>query len=699
MEPLRLTEYSVAEAYKLPGRVVKLRALSDTIFATVQSGGRLMVFSASGASPKLLYEAEAGYKASGTCKGSFALVCTSREGDRVVFLNQDGVVAERRFSQKIGPVAFSGDHLFVLARAGLLKSSLLALNCLGEVVAEKQLNVVPQELASSGKLVSLSTVSGHITFQLAGSQLEEVYRDSEPIVNELRLFLFGADLLSVRRREVASLSRGWRRELPFSEPRVAQLGDAILVWEPKSPDLLSLSVRDGAVVWTSSLVDPVVNVLTGNGLVFAFLRRRLVVLDRLGHPRDFAYLPVPEVEEADFLGENLVFSLIDWVGIARKTAINPEVKLMRLQRIGGRPFLEAKIIVNTPSGRESLERVTVLASRERESVSARTEEKGFHTLLIPISPGENTVRVTVKQTVELMGQEFALESSQDLSVSVPESLGEIPELVGRILNRRFAIHEQLGQGGFAATYKARDILSDRLVAVKVFDPMYGDPATLVTEAYHAAKTAEKVNKGEKVVVEALEAGKFTVSSAVTGESEREVFALVQEYVDGGSLRGFIEGGYPLKRRLEVAARVAHKVAVLHEHGVVHGDLKPENVLLYSSMEPVLADLYTAVILDRFETARRLLKFAYTPVYAPPELMTQGVYSREGDVYSLAVTAVETITSSPPSPPNIPVPLLRQNLPEETVIALKEALNKEPKKRPKASELEEALAKALKHHSS
>jgi len=691
MRPLRLAEYSLLEVYKLPGRVAKIKAVGSTVFAIAQGENKLAVYSISEGSSALLYEAEGAYKVLGACGRGVALIYTSREGDRVALLSPSGLIAERGFGSRIGPVAFSDECIFLISRRGLLRSSLVAMDCTGEVLAERQLAALPQDMASSGPLVLLSTASGHLAYRLEGSQLEQVYSDSEPVSNEVRLFLKGTEYISVRRGEVKSLNRGWRREVPLRNPHVVPLGDAILLWEPRSTTLVCLSIADGRVLWTSDL-DPVSNVLTDGERALVLLRRRLVALDRRGEVQDIVYLPLPELEEAELRGGDLVFSLVDWVGVARRSEIAPEVKQVRLRRVGGRPYLEAKILVATPSGREALEGVTVLVTRGQETAVASPSEGGYATVMIPMNPGENRVQVTLRHSLQLHGRGYVLESMVDCSFNAPESLKELPNLAGRTLGRRYAVREQLGEGGFAVTYRGRDILTDREVVVKVFDPMYGDPAALAVEAYHAAKAAEKVNRGEKVVVEALDAGRYPVVVTATGESEGEVSALVQEYIDGGSLRGFIDSRPPLERRLQVAAKIAHKLAVLHANGIVHGDIKPENILLYSSGEPVFADLQTAVILSKFETARRFFEYAYTPTYAPPEVK-RGVFSREGDVYSLAVTLIETITGVTPRPPNIPVALLRQNLPEEAVRVLQAALSENPGRRPDASTLERAMLKA------
>lgn len=693
MEPLRLSEFSLIEAYKLPGRIGKIKVVGDAIFTVVQNENRLSVYLISEAPLTLLYEAEGVYKTLGSCKGGVVLIYTSKEGDRVVFLNSDGLVAERNFGSKIGPVAFSDENVFLLSRKGLTRSSLIAMDCMGEILAERQLTVIPQDMVSSETFISLSTISGHYTYQLRGSQFEQVYSDNEPILNEVCLFLKGLDHISVRRGEVKSLNRGWRKEVPFSG-RVVSFGEAILLWEPRNPTLLCLSITDGKTLWANSL-DPVLNVFTDGKHILVFLRKRLAILNEQGEVQDIVYLPVPELEEAELRSGDLVFSLMDWIGVASRSEITPEIRQVRLRRIRGRPYLEAKILVTTPSGRETLNGVTVFVVHEQETAVAGPSEGEYATILIPMKTGGNKIYVTAKHSIQLGGREYTFESRVDYNFNAPESLEGLPNLAGRILGRRYVVREQLGEGGFAVTYRARDVLTDRETAVKVLDPMYGDPATLTTEAYHVAKAAERVNRGEKVVVEMLDAGRYSVANTVTGEGEGEVFALVQEYIDGGSLRGFIGSNYSLEERLRVAAKIAHKLAVLHVSGIIHGDIKPENILLYSSGEPVFADLYTAVILDKFESARRFVEYVYTPLYAPPELVKRGTFSREGDVYSLAVTIIETIIQTPPSPPNIPVALLRRNIPEETIRVLLAALNENPRRRPDASTLERAMRIAAK----
>ncbi len=695
-----LSEFSLIEAYRLPGRIKKLMIEGNTIYSAVQARTRSIIYFITPPHSSPIFSAQGFYKIMGKCKDNIVLIYTENNGDNIVFIKPTGRSSIKKIDTIKNTYSLSGRYIFFFSRKRFIHYNLYAMNCKGEILAVRDLEAIPQEIVSNGDLVSLSTTKGHYTYKLANSDFEEIYRDNESINNEIRLFLIGREHISVRRGEVKSLNRGWSTGVPFDNPHVTPFGDTILVWEPAHPNIIRLNTKTGATIWNLSF-NPILGVLTGENLIQIFLRKKLLTLSGSGSITDIVFLPVPKIEEAIIKDEKLIFTLMNWVGIAKKQTITPEIRAFRLKKFGEEPKLEAEVIVSTPSGGEILKEAVVTINNSSLKSTSETQQyspgqSGSTTIVVPTTPGENNIQITVRQTIDIAGRKYTLESTMNYKLSLPSKITEPPNLLGKFLGDRYRIWEFLGRGGFAATYKARDINTDRLVAVKVFNPIFGDITPLTMEAYHAAKAAERANRAEKVVVEILDMGKYSVSGNLANKNnESEVYALIQEYVDGGSLRSLIEGDFSLKQRIAVSAKIAHKLALLHDSGIVHGDIKPENILLYATMDPVFADLYTVVILDKFQEARKLLTYALTPAYAPPELIENGIYSKKGDVYSLAVTIIETITGVLPRPPNIPVTLLKHNLPEETVRTLSKAISKKPRERPNSRQLQDALEKAMK----
>ncbi len=124
--------------------------------------------------------------------------------------------------------------------------------------------------------------------------------------------------------------------------------------------------------------------------------------------------------------------------------------------------------------------------------------------------------------------------------------------------------------------------------------------------------------------------------------------VVYEYVPGRNLRELVEEGQvPLREVLRIARGVGSALDALHGAGIVHRDIKPDNILLGPDGAVKLTDLGIARVPDA--TLTRDGQFLGTPAYAPPEAITKGEYSPRGDVYSLASVLFEALTGTRPFP--------------------------------------------------
>ncbi|MFQ6013317.1 MAG: serine/threonine-protein kinase PknK [Thermoplasmata archaeon] len=203
---------------------------------------------------------------------------------------------------------------------------------------------------------------------------------------------------------------------------------------------------------------------------------------------------------------------------------------------------------------------------------------------------------------------------------------------------RYAILEELGEGGKGVVYTALDTTLDRVVAVKVLKA-----EGLDREAYARFQR------------EAQAAARLTQANVVAtydmGEEDGRYF-LVMEYVDGTSLRDLLEGqpeGHlDLATLLRLGQDLCRALAYAHAHGVLHRDLKPENVMVTKDGTAKLMDFGLALALDKPRMTPSGTMVG-TPAYMSPENALGKTSDARSDLYSLGAVLYEMATGRPPFP--------------------------------------------------
>ena len=141
-------------------------------------------------------------------------------------------------------------------------------------------------------------------------------------------------------------------------------------------------------------------------------------------------------------------------------------------------------------------------------------------------------------------------------------------MVGRLLDGRYRIGPRIARGGMASVYEATDIRLDRTVAVKVMHPGLGDDDEFAARFVREARAAARLSHPNVVAV------------YDQGDDDGTVF-LAMELVDGHTLRDVIrkESPMPPARALALIEPVLSALAAAHRAGLIHRDVKPENVLI------------------------------------------------------------------------------------------------------------------------
>jgi serine/threonine-protein kinase len=269
----------------------------------------------------------------------------------------------------------------------------------------------------------------------------------------------------------------------------------------------------------------------------------------------------------------------------------------------------------------------------------------------------------------------------------------LPPTIGR-----YEVVRLLGQGAMGRVLLARDPVLGRDVAVKVLRPdldiVLEVRAGLVTRMRHEAQAAARVSHPNLVTLHDM------------GEDATVGLFLVFEYVSGANLKERLRGGrLPPHQAARLARELGGALSVAHAAGVLHRDVKPENVML-SPTGAKLADFGIAKIPD--STLTRTGSLVGTPAYCAPEALASGLFSPESDQFSLAVTLYEAASGERAFPGDDAVgvaakiateearPIARRcALPDEVDAVLARGMHKDPAKRyGSASEFGEALAAAL-----
>ncbi len=199
-------------------------------------------------------------------------------------------------------------------------------------------------------------------------------------------------------------------------------------------------------------------------------------------------------------------------------------------------------------------------------------------------------------------------------------------------------YEDLGridQGGFATVYRARDTRFDRTVALKVLRSDTLNDRQL--RRFHAECLATGRLSSHPNIV--------TVYDAGTTLGHRPWLAM--EYCSGGSLANRVatQGPLPVAEVISIGARLCSALQAAHEAGILHRDVKPQNVLLTSYGEPALADFGIASVVIDGDTATETA--AYTVVHAAPEILEGRVATPAADLYSLGSTLYTLLAGQAP----------------------------------------------------
>ncbi|WP_328744505.1 serine/threonine protein kinase [Streptomyces sp. NBC_00285] len=219
--------------------------------------------------------------------------------------------------------------------------------------------------------------------------------------------------------------------------------------------------------------------------------------------------------------------------------------------------------------------------------------------------------------------------------------GRPSELVGRQV-ASYRIEREIGRGGMAVVYRARDLRLDRTVALKLLAPELVRNDTFRNRFSHESRVAAAIDHPH--IVPVFEAGETD-----------GVLYIAMRYVSGSDLRHLLDrqGPLALPTALRIAAQIASALDAAHEHGLVHRDVKPGNILVARGTD---SDHPEHTYLTDFGLTKKSLsltgfttvgQFVGTLDYVAPEQISGRPVDGRCDVYGFACVVYETLAGHPP----------------------------------------------------
>lgn len=226
-------------------------------------------------------------------------------------------------------------------------------------------------------------------------------------------------------------------------------------------------------------------------------------------------------------------------------------------------------------------------------------------------------------------------------------------LIGKRINDRYKIIEYIGGGGMANVYLARDMILERDVAVKVLRLDLANDDELIRRFHREAQSATSLVHPN--IVNIYDVGE-----------EDNIYYIVMEYVDGETLKQYIQNHFPIpiEKVIDITLQITSAISHAHQNNIIHRDIKPQNILIDKKGNVKITDFGIAVALTS-TTITQTNSVLGTVHYISPEQARGGVATKKSDIYSLGIVLFELLTGRLPFSGESAVSIALKHLQTET----------------------------------
>ena len=223
---------------------------------------------------------------------------------------------------------------------------------------------------------------------------------------------------------------------------------------------------------------------------------------------------------------------------------------------------------------------------------------------------------------------------------------------GMYIADRYEIIGKIGAGGMSDVYKAKDLTLGRFVAIKVLKPEFSEDLNFVTKFRTEAQSAAGLEHPN--IVNIYDVG-----------SEKGMHYIVMEYVEGITLKTYIEkkGQLSFKEAVSIAIQVGRGIEAAHSKGIIHRDIKPQNIIISKEGKVKVTDFGIA----RAASSNTINSSVMGSVhYISPEQARGGYSDEKSDIYSFGITLYEMLTGKVPFEGDTTVSIALQHIQDEIV---------------------------------
>lgn len=226
-------------------------------------------------------------------------------------------------------------------------------------------------------------------------------------------------------------------------------------------------------------------------------------------------------------------------------------------------------------------------------------------------------------------------------------------LIGRRINGRYKLIEMVGGGGMANVYLARDMILDRDVALKILRMDFNNDEEFIKRFNREAQSATSL------------AHPNIVSIYDVGE-ENDIYYIVMEYVDGFTLKQYIQKYFPIpvEEALDIMRQITAAISHAHHNGIIHRDIKPQNILIDNEGTVKITDFGIALALSATNITQTNAVLGSVH-YLSPEQARGGMANKKSDIYSLGIVMFELLTGRLPFSGESAVSIALKHLQSET----------------------------------